>query len=124
MITALPVLLLLTSVQTLDHALIVMGLFLFMTCTANALVPTMLQDLAPASLRARCFAIWSFVVSLFGAVGPLLAGTLSDWMFDRRLLNAIAAIAVPALTVSAICAIRSFSRTLKEQGMAVDGRPA
>lgn len=123
-ITALPVLLLLTSAQTLDHAFIVMGLFLFMTCTANALVPTMLQDLAPASLRARCFAIWSLVVSLFGSAGPLLAGTLSDWIFEKHLLDAIMAIAVPSLTVAAICAIRLFIQTRQEQGMAASDQPA
>ncbi len=114
-VVALPVLLLLTSAQTLDHAFIAVGLFLFMTCTANALVPTMLQDLAPAPLRARCFAIWSFVVSLFGAAGPLLAGTFSGWLFDQHMLNAVAAVAVPALTVSAACALRSVLRTLKER---------
>jgi MFS family permease len=121
-VMAIPVLLLLTAAQALDHAFVAVGLFLFMTCIANALVPTMLQDLAPASLRARCFAIWSFVVSLFGASGPLLAGTLSDWLFQRHMLNAVAAVAVPALAISAACALRSFLRTLKEQGLAA--RPA
>ncbi|WP_179042948.1 hypothetical protein [Sphingobium lactosutens] len=37
----------------LDAALVAVILFLFLTCTANALVPTMPQDLTPASLRAR-----------------------------------------------------------------------
>ena len=110
-IAAMPAFLLLTTVQTLDHAFIAVGLFLFLTCTANALVPTMLQDLAPASLRARCFAIWSFVVSLFGASGPLMAGTLSDAFFDQHLLHAVAAVALPALTISAACALRSVLRT-------------
>ncbi|HET8598453.1 MAG TPA: MFS transporter [Castellaniella sp.] len=112
---AIPVLLLLTSMRTLDQGFVAVGLFLFMTCTANALVPTMLQDLAPASLRARCFAIWSFVVSLFGASGPLIAGTLSDWFFDKHLLNAIAAVAVPALAVSMGCALWSVLRIRRER---------
>jgi hypothetical protein len=114
-LVAIPALLLLISMRTLDQAFVAVGLFLFMTCTANALVPTMLQDLAPASLRARCFAIWSFVVSLFGASGPLIAGTLSDWFFDQHLLNAVAAVAVPALTVSMVCALRSVLRTRRER---------
>ena len=97
---------------------VAVGLFLFMTCTANALVPTMLQDLAPASLRARCFAIWSFVVSLFGASGPLMAGTLSDWFFDQHMLDAIAAVAVPALAVSMTCALRSVLRTRRDRAPA------
>ncbi|MGB6242735.1 MAG: MFS transporter [Castellaniella sp.] len=119
----IPALLLLSTAQTLDHAFITVGIFLFMTCTANALVPTMLQDLAPAPLRARCFAIWSFVVSMFGASGPLLAGTLSDWLLQRHMLHAIAAVAAPALTISAICALRSFLQTLKEHRLAT-ARPA
>ena len=122
-IAAMPVLLLLGSVRTLDHAFVAAGLFLFLTCTANALVPTMLQDLAPAPLRARCFAIWSFVVSLFGAAGPLLAGTLSDWLFERRMLDAAAAVALPALAVSAGCALRTVLRARRERGLAA-GRPA
>lgn len=114
LITA-PVALLLATTATLDHAFVVVGVALFVTSTANALVPTMLQDLTPASLRARSFAIWSFVVSVFGAAGPLLAGTLSGWVFDGHLLNAIIATAVPALMVSAFCAWRSFSRLCIEQ---------
>lgn len=108
LITA-PVTLLLATAGSLDHAFVVVGAALFVTSTANALVPTMLQDLTPASLRARSFAIWSFVVSVFGAAGPLLAGTLSEWVFDGHLLSAIVATAVPALIVSAFCALRSFS---------------
>lgn len=106
-IAAIPALFVLTALHTLDQAFVAVGLFLFMTCTANALVPTMLQDLAPASLRARCFAIWSFVVSLFGAAGPLLAGALSEWVFDHHLLGAIVTVALPALAVSALCALGS-----------------
>ncbi|WP_285016878.1 hypothetical protein [Novosphingobium sp. fls2-241-R2A-195] len=97
------------AASDIDHALlaVVLFLFLFLTCTANALVPTMLQDLTPASLRARSFAIWSFVVSVFCAVGPLVAGMLSDLLLNGRLLSAIAITAVPALIVSCGCAVRS-----------------
>jgi len=120
-VAAIPVLWLLMSAATLDRAFIAVGTFLFMTCTANALVPTMLQDLAPATLRARCFAIWTLVVSLFGAAGPLLAGMLSERLFEQRLLHAIAAIAIPALTVSAVCALRYVLRSLKEgRGLATE----
>ena len=115
---AAPMALLLATVGTLDRAFVVVGTALFVTSTANALVPTMLQDLAPASLRARSFAIWSFVVSVFGATGPLLAGTLSDWVFNGRMLSAIILTAIPALTISAFCALRLFLQTDKEQAVA------
>jgi len=111
---AAPVMLLLISVQTINLAFLVMGIFLFVTCTANALVPTMLQDLTPANLRARSFAIWSFVVSVFSASGPLVAGLLSDWVFDGHLLSAITATAVPALAISAFCAVRSVMLARQE----------
>lgn len=107
-LAAIPVLLWLLSTSTLQQALLGIGVFLFLTCTANALVPTMLQDLAPVSLRARSFAIWSFVVSVFSASGPLIAGNLSSRMFSGHMLQAITTTAVAALAVSAFCALQSF----------------
>lgn len=114
-IAAIPFAAMLLTAPSVDHALVIVGLFLFVTCTANALVPTMLQDLTPASLRARSFAIWSFVVSIFSATGPLVAGTLSDRLFHNHLLQAITLTAIPALALSAFCAARSFMRTRREQ---------
>ena len=122
-LVAAAVLLLLATVGRLDHAFAVVGITLFVTSTANALVPTMLQDLAPAALRARSFAIWSFVVSVFGAAGPLLAGMLSDRLFGGHLVNAITFTAVPALAVSMFCSMRLFMLTYREQAGAA-GRPA
>lgn len=122
-LVATPVVVALTAVGTLDRAFLVVGTTLFVTSMANALVPTMLQDLTPALLRARSFAIWSFVVSVFGAAGPLLAGTLSDWAFDGQLVAAITCTAIPALAISAFCAMRLFRRTSGEQAMAA-GQPA
>lgn len=106
-LAAIPCAALLMVAATLGQAITAVVLFLFLTCTANALVPTMLQDLTPASLRARSFAIWSFVVSVFCAVGPLVAGALSDFVLGGRLLAAIAVTAIPALVVSCACAARS-----------------
>lgn len=108
---AIPAVLLLFSAASLTQAFVVIGLFLFITCTANALVPTMLQDLAPPSLRARCFALWSFVISVFSALGPLLAGFISTWVVQGHMLSAITVIATPALLVSTYCAWHLFQRT-------------
>lgn len=107
---AVPCVALLPMVTNIDQALVLVAAFLFLTCTSNALVPTMLQDLTPVSLRARSFTVWSFVVSVFCAIGPVTAGALSDLLLDGRLLSAIATVAVPALIVSAICAVRSARR--------------
>jgi MFS family permease len=106
-LVATPCAAVLMVVDDIDRALIVVALFLFLTCTANALVPTMLQDLTPPTLRARSFAIWSFVVSIFCAIGPLVAGALSDLFLHGRLLSAISVTAIPALLLSAGCAVRS-----------------
>jgi MFS family permease len=107
---AIPCAVLLLVAATVGQALAVVAAFLFLTCTANALVPTMLQDLTPASLRARSFAIWSFVVSVFCAIGPLLAGAVSDLALGGNLLAAIAIVAIPALAISVLCALRSGAR--------------
>lgn len=107
---ALPCAAMLLVVTDIDGALIMVGAFLFLTCTANALVPTMLQDLTPATLRARSFAIWSFTVSIFCALGPLIAGALSDAVLGGRLLTAIAVTAIPALLISMMCAARTVLR--------------
>lgn len=121
---AIPVILLLPSLHTLAHAFIAIGVFLFATCTANALVPTMLQDLTSTGVRARCFAVWSFVVSLFSASGPLLAGSLSDGFFERHLLNAIVAVATAALIISVLCAARASMRLLRQRPPATSRQPA
>ncbi|MEO0452031.1 MAG: MFS transporter, partial [Pseudomonadota bacterium] len=100
-VAAIPASILLLVFSSLSHAFIAVGAFMFLTATANALVPTMLQDLVPAPLRARSFAIWSFLVSIFSALGPLIAGLLSDFAFQRNLLQAITTTIVPALVLSA-----------------------
>ena len=96
--------------RDVDAALVCVALFLLVTCISNALVPTALQDLTPATLRARSFAIWSFVVSVFCAVGPLVAGAVSDVALGGNLLAATAVTAVPALVVAVLCAARSVRR--------------
>ena len=112
-VLAIPAIFMLFSTTALQQAFVVVASFLFITCTANALVPTMLQDLAPAALRARCFALWSFVVSVFSALGPLLAGLVSTWIVHGQMLTAITVTAAPALLVSAFCALRLFQYTRK-----------
>ncbi len=107
-LASIPCAVLLLTVRDMNAALWLVATFLFLTCTANALVPTMLQDLTPSALRARSFAIWSFVVSIFCAIGPMVAGTLSDLVLNGRLLTAIGATAIPALMLSALCAARSM----------------
>ncbi|MEM8935189.1 MAG: MFS transporter [Pseudomonadota bacterium] len=113
-LAAIPATLILMSANTVDHAFMAVGAFLFVTATANALVPTMLQDLTPAALRARSFAIWSFLVSIFSALGPLIAGVLSEAIFNENLLYAITVTTIPALCLSALFAVQLVLATVRD----------
>ena len=112
--SAIPASVSMLVVSRIDYAFTAVGVFMFITATANALVPTMLQDLIPAPLRARIFAIWSFLVSIFSALGPLIAGLLSDFAVQRNLLQAITITIVPALIVSACFAMSLVASTRKD----------
>lgn len=78
--------------------------FLLATCIANAFIPTMVQDLIPAPLRARGFAVYSLVISAFCAAGPLMMGLISDHLTAGDLLLAITWGAAPCLVLAALFA--------------------
>lgn len=102
---AIPCLIWLGSAGDERQALTTIALFLILTSTANALIPTILQDIIPPELRARSFAIYSFVIAAFCALGPLLTGGLSDRAVGGDLLLAMAFGGVPALAAAAVSAI-------------------
>lgn len=80
-----------------------MGGFLTARCIANALIPTMLQDLVPATLRARGFADYSVLIAAFFAAGPLLSGGVSQFVLRDDLLSAISLAAAPMLVLTLVC---------------------
>lgn len=86
-----------------QQALTMIALFLAVTSLANALIPTMLQDILPAEFRARGFAVYSFVIAAFCAVGPVLSGSISDYVTGGLLTPAIALAGVPSLAIAVIC---------------------
>ena len=102
---AIPCLLLLKGAATQPTAILLIALFLLVTCIANALIPTMLQDIVPATLRARSFAIYSFTISVFCAVGPLLSGLVSDYLVNGDLLTAIMLVGLPALGLTLVSGV-------------------
>ncbi|WP_066816910.1 MFS transporter [Sphingomonas mali] len=72
---------------------------LMLTGTAiGCMVPTLLQDMAPAVLRARLFAVWAIVAGLVGGSAPTLVGWVSSALGaePRQLLVAMTIVAVPA----------------------------
>lgn len=101
---AIPCAWLLPGAASEPAAVLVLTCFLFATCVANALIPTMLQDIAPPDLRARAFAGYSFLIAAFCALGPVLSGSVSDHLLAGDLLSAIAGVSVAALAVAAVCA--------------------
>lgn len=94
---------LLAFAPSVSTALALTGAFLLATCVANALLPTMLQDLAPADLRARAFAGYSFLIAAFCALGPVLSGGLSQYLLADDLLTAISLAAVPVMGITLAC---------------------
>lgn len=100
---ALPCAGLLAFAPSASAALSLTGAFLLATCVANALLPTMLQDLAPADLRARAFAGYSFLIAAFCALGPVLSGGLSQYLLADDLLAAISLAAVPVMGITLVC---------------------
>jgi len=97
---AVPCLVWLALASDEAQALTAIALFLAPTSTANALIPTILQDILPADLRARGFAIYSFVIAVFCAVGPLITGALSDRTVGGDLLLAMTIAGVPTLLLA------------------------
>ena len=110
---AVPCAALLAFAPSASNALALTGAFLLTTCIANALIPTMLQDLAPVALRARAFAGYSFLIAAFCAVGPLLSGGLSQFALGDDLLSAIALAAVPPMALTLVC---TFVWCLRSRG--------
>lgn len=100
---AVPCAALLAFAPSTSAALALTGAFLLATCIANALLPTMLQDLAPVALRARAFAGYSFLIAAFCALGPLLAGGISQFLLADDLLSAISLAAVPPMALTLLC---------------------
>lgn len=108
---AIPCAGLLAVATSVSVALALVGAFLLATCVANALLPTMLQDLAPVELRARAFAGYSFVIAAFCALGPVLSGGISQFLLADDLLSAMSFAAVPVMGVTLVCTFLWWSRS-------------
>jgi MFS family permease len=84
------------------EAYVLIGLQLMLTTVGTALIPTLWQDISPASLRGRVTAILTFAYTLVGAISPVLVGGLSDKLSSRPrgLLLAMLIVCVPSLLSS------------------------
>lgn len=74
-----------------------------MGVAASALIPGLLQDLAPPHLRARVLAILSIAAALALAASPMAIGIISSQIVGpRSILQAITIVSVPCLVAAAI----------------------
>lgn len=85
----------------------------------GALVPNMLQDMAPAKLRGRIFAIYAVLAAPMPGLSVMAVGALSDLLHagPRDVLIAIALIGTPAWIIGALlmyAAQQPFARTVAE----------
>ena len=60
---------------------VVAGIQMTALIGGNSLMPTLLQDLTPASLRGRIFATATVVTTVFQVISPIAVGLLSDHLF-------------------------------------------
>jgi MFS family permease len=70
---------------------------------SSSLLPTVVQNLAPAHLRGRVFAISTVIGTLFQVVSPLAVGLLSDHVFKETggLLLSSIVVGAPCLLLAA-----------------------
>lgn len=71
---------------------------------SSALMPTLLQDLAPAPLRGRIFAISTVITTMFQVVSPVAVGLLSDHIFTQAggLLKSCVVLGAPSFLLAAL----------------------
>lgn len=84
-----------------------------------ALLPSLYQAIAPENFRARTVALAGIISSICTALGPVLVGSLSDYLLTRTdgLLLSIALVSAPCMLLSAglmALTIRSAQVTLMQ----------
>lgn len=92
--------------QTAVQAYALVFVFSILFITGVALMPGMMQDVAPAGLRARVIAAGTVVFMVLGAVSPPLVGFISDQFpgNPRALMWAVVGCAVGGFLVCSILA--------------------
>lgn len=84
------------------HAYLAAGVQLCAGVATAALMPGLLQDIAPVHLRARMLSVLGIVTAIAQGLSPLLVGWLSGQLSGPRgIFDAMAGVAVPAWLLSA-----------------------
>lgn len=89
-------------ITTPDTAYILGGIQYFIIIIGAAYSPTMLQEIAPAQLRARVIAVATIIFTIIATLGPMVVGAVSDKFGHdpRSALVALVVVTVPALAAS------------------------
>jgi MFS family permease len=87
--------------------------------TAGALIPNLIQDLAPPNLRARISAIYGMIVGLIAGASGMIVGIISDHLHNepKALLLSIVIVSTPGWLAAWWLmrqAVEPFSRTLAD----------
>jgi MFS family permease len=98
-----PVLLVFPFIAAFWQGYALMGLFMLSGTAIGVLVATILQDMAPAPMRARFLAVYSITAALCQGAAPSIVGLVSDRIGGPRgLLYALTIVALPAWIGSTI----------------------
>lgn len=83
---------------------IIFGMQNFLATFGTASFNNMIQDMSSPEIRGKIFSINMLIISLVGIPGPLIVGSLSDYLGEdpKSLLWAILIVSVPMLLFSAI----------------------
>jgi MFS family permease len=102
MLVGAPVVIAMPFVSAPWQAFLIVGEQMALSMMVGSLVPTMLQELAPAGLRARVVSFYTILSGAFGGLSVVAIGSLSDGVNEPRgLLLAVVATAIPAWIVAA-----------------------
>jgi MFS family permease len=97
------------------QAFALFGVTILLSAAIGCMMATVLQDMAPAHLRARMFAVWSIVFGLMNGAAPSLVGWLSSALGrqPRMLPVALSIVAIP-IWIAAIVLLRMAERPFRE----------
>jgi MFS family permease len=127
MVIAAPTLILAPFATTSWQLLALVGCQVAAGTVVGSLLPNVLQDMAPAALRGRVFAIYAVLIAPASGLSIMSVGKLSDLLRagPRAVLYAIAIVGIPAWILGAALlhfAQRPFVRTVETISDAASGR--
>lgn len=103
MLIVSPTLLLAPVAASPPQLLVLVGCLITAGTLVGSLLPNVLQDMAPAKLRGRVFAIYAVLIAPTSGLSVMTVGALSDLLHEgpRNVLFAMAFVGIPAWIIGA-----------------------